>query len=311
MIFYSVIVLGILALATISYADAATIKQTMDGGMDLTVEYPDYVISGRDFAVSVFVQNNGWEDKKDVLFSVDLQNSDIMATNQTVHADRLSKGGSFGGTLKFQSASSSELGVHYLNALYSQILLSNNETPQPKLQKNIAIPITIKGEPEVQLKTTTPASIFENAEFPFEIEILSGDIALHDVAINIVVPSDVNIRGQTSYTYSVIEKNTPILIKTQIITAPSQITLEHKLPFEVQVSYTDDVGAHKTTSKDVQIVLRPRTFMEFTTDGGLWLGNFFLAPYVSMGTIIGIPAGTLFSLMVRRLQKKRKAKRRK
>jgi len=30
-----------------------------------------------------------------------------------------------------------------------------------------------------------------------------------------------------------------------------------------------------------------------------------------MGTIIGIPAGTLFSLMVRRLQKKKKTKRKK
>ena len=301
----------ILALAATSYADAATIKQTMDGGMDLTIEYPDSVIAGRDFAVSVFVQNNGWEDKKDVFFSVDSQSPDIVVQNQTIHADRLSKGGSFGGSLQFRSAQGSDQSVHYLNALYSHILLSNNETPQPKLQKNIAIPITIKGEPEVQLKTTTPTNIFENAEFPFEVEVLSSDISLHDVSVQIIAPSDVSIRGQTSYTFSVIEKNMPISIKTQIITAPGQVTLEHKLPFEVQVSYADDVGQHKTTSKDVQVLLRPRTFMEFTTDGGLWLGNFFLAPYVSMGTIIGIPAGTLFSLIVRRLQKKKKAKRKK
>ena len=76
-------------------------------------------------------------------------------------------------------------------------------------------------------------------------------------------------------------------------------------------TYTDDSGQEKTTSKTVSLLLRPRTFMEFTTDGGLWLGGFFLAPYVSIGTIVGIPAGTLFSLMVRRLQKKKKGKKRK
>ena len=298
-------------VSAMSYASATTIKQTLDGGVDLSVDYPDSVIVGRDFTISVFVQNNGWEDKKDVMFSVDSQSPDIVAKNQTIAANRLSKSGSFGGTLEFSSVQSSELGMHYLNAIYSHVLLSNNETPQPKMQKNIAIPITIKGEPEIQLRTTTPTSIFENAEFPFDVELESSDISLHEVSVQIVAPSDVTIRGQTSYTYSVIEKNTPLSIKTQIITAPTQVTLEHKLPFEVKVEYVDDAGKQKTTSKIVEVLLRPRTFMEFTTDGGLWLGNFFLAPYVSMGTIIGIPAGTLFSLMVRRLQKKKKTKRKK
>ena len=302
---------GILVLSGISCADAATIKQTMDGAMDLTIEYPNSVITGRDFAISVFVQNNGWEDKQDVTFSVESQNQDIVIKNQTVHAQRLSKGGSFGGTLEFSAEKNAEIGNHYLNAVYSHILLSNNETPQPKLQKNIPIPVLVKGEPEIQLKTTTPTSIFENAEFPFDIELVSSDITLHDVAVQIISPSDVTIRGQTYYTYSVMEKNTPILIKTQVITAPSNVTLEHKLPFEVQVSYIDDSGEQKTTSKTVPVLLRPRTFMEFTTDGGVWLGDFFLAPYVSMGTIIGIPAGALFSLMIKRLQKKKKAKRKK
>ncbi|MFM8658936.1 MAG: hypothetical protein ACKOCQ_03260 [Candidatus Nitrosotenuis sp.] len=308
MIQYIAVLFGIIVLAGISYADAATIKQTMDGAMDLTVEYPDSVIAGRDFAVSVFVQNNGWEDKQDVTFFVESQNQDILAKNQTIHAQRLSKGGSFGGTLEFSAENNAEIGNHYLNAIYSHILLSNNETPQPKLQKNIAIPVMVKGEPEIQLKTTTPTSIFENAEFPFDVELISSDITLHDVILQIVPPSDVTIRGQTSYTYSVIEKNTPILIKTQVITAPSPVTLEHKLPFEVQVTYSDDSGEQKTTSKTVPVLLRPRTFMEFTTDGGVWLGDFFLAPYVSMGTIIGIPAGALFSLMIKRLQKKKKRK---
>jgi hypothetical protein len=43
----------------------------------------------------------------------------------------------------------------------------------------------------------------------------------------------------------------------------------------------------------------------------VWIGSFFLAPYLSMGTLIGIPAGTLFSLMIKRLQKKKKIKRKK
>ncbi len=74
-------------------------------------------------------------------------------------------------------------------------------------------------------------------------------------------------------------------------------------------NYTNDIGNEKVDSKTVPIVLRPRTFMEITTDGGIWVGDFFIAPYVSIGTIVGIPAGTLFSLALkRRIEKKKKRK---
>jgi hypothetical protein len=308
---YYLALIGIVVLSGISFAGAETIKQTMDGAMDLTIEYPDSVIAGRDFAVSVFVQNNGWEDKQAVTFVAESQSTSIIAKNQTILVERLSKGGSFGGTLEFSTIPQSELGTNYINGLYSHVLLSNNETPQVAFQKNIAIPILIKAEPEIQLNTITPTSIFPNAEFPFDIEIISKDVLVRDVTVQIVPPPDVSIRGQTSYTYSVIEKNTPVFIRTQVITNPEEITSEHKIPFEVTATYTDDSGQEKTTSKTVSLLLRPRTFMEFTTDGGLWLGGFFLAPYVSIGTIVGIPAGALFSLMIHRLQKKKKSRKKK
>jgi hypothetical protein len=305
------VLIGVFALSGIVSVDAATVKQTLDGAVDLTVEYPDSLIAGRDFTISVFVQNNGWEDKKDVSFFVESQSQSIMAQNQSVSVERLSKGGSFGGTLDFTTIRESEIGTHYLNGLYSHILLSNNEIPQLQFQKNIAIPITLKGQPEIQLNTIAPSTIFPNAEFPFDVEIASKDISLRNVEVQIIAPSGISIRGQTSYTYSIIEKATPIFIRTQIITTPEEVTSEHKIPFEVKATYEDDSGETKTTSKTVSLLLRPRTFMEFTTDGGLWLGGFFLAPYVSIGTIVGIPAGALFSLLVHRLQKKKKAKRKK
>jgi len=53
-------------------------------------------------------------------------------------------------------------------------------------------------------------------------------------------------------------------------------------------------------SKTVSLIMRPRTFMELTTDGGIWIGDFFISPYVSLGTMIGIPAGAILSLAIRR-----------
>lgn len=306
----TILVLSMLFVA-VPGAYAATLKHTVEGGVDVSIEYPDTVIAGKDFAISVLIQNNGWEDKQDIKFTATPQDESIKTNDQVLTVERLSKGGSFGGSIEFATSENSKIGTHYINAIYSQILLSNNETPMPRFQQNIAIPVEIKGAAEIQINTVAPSAIFSNAEFPFSVEIVSKDTALRDVMVRIVPPGDVMIRGQTAFSYSTVEKDKPILIHTQIITSPTDVTMEHKLPFEVTVQYTDDSGQEKTTSKTIMLLLRPRTFMEFTTDGGIWIGGFFLAPYVSLGTLIGIPAGTLFSLMIRRMQKKKGSKKKK
>jgi len=71
---------------------------------------------------------------------------------------------------------------------------------------------------------------------------------------------------------------------------PSNISTEHTIPVKGMVSYTDDLGDEKSDSSSVPLLLRPKTFLEITNDGGLWIGDFFIAPYVSIGTIVVIPA---------------------
>jgi len=129
------------------------------------------------------------------------------------------------------------------------------------------------------------------------------------VSVQIIPSDNILFLGEEIHSFSSIQQNVPVSINTQIKTPQQELGTEHKIPFQVVVSYTDDLGNEKTDSKTVPLVLRPRTFMELTTDGGIWIGNFFIAPYVSIGTIIGIPLGTLFSIAIKRsLDKKKKRK---
>lgn len=289
--------------------EAATTKQTMEGSMDMEISYPDSVIAGRDFSISVFIQNNGWEDKQSVMLSVVDTNDTIKRVDDSeIIIDRISTGGSYGFTINFITSSDASTGTHYINLLYSQVLIKNNEEPQKPKQTNIAIPILVKEQPQVIIQTKTPESIFPNAEFPFEIEILSEDISLENVRVQIVSPKDIDFRGETLHTFSSIEKNAPITISSRIITPQEDLTTEYKVPFEIIVKYIDDTDSENTESKTVPIILRPRTFMELTTDGGIWIGNFFLAPYISIGTIVGIPAGAIIHLIIKRSQNKKKKK---
>lgn len=291
---------------------AETIRQTMEGGMDIEITYPDAVVVGRDFSISFLIQNNGWEDKNQVTFLFNPDDAIDTVGKNEIKIDKITAGGSYGETVDFRISSDASTGAHFLNLDYSQILLENNETPREPSHTNIAITLNVKEQAKVNIHTITPESIFAQAEFPFTVEILSDDIDLKDVRIELVPPKDIEFRGETLHTFSSIQKDEPLSITSRIITPSEEIQTEYKIPFQILVSYTDDVGEEKEDSKTISLVLRPRTFMELTTDGGIWVGDFFIAPYVSLGTIIGIPAGALLSLIVRRKtqgpKKRRKSK---
>ena len=301
----------LLALAFIisimPYSHAETLKQSMEGGMDLEITYPESVMIDRVFSISILLQNNGWENKQDISFT--LSNLDGAFTahgDNTISIDELTTTSSFGTTVDYQVSSTAIEGPHFLNIDYSQVLVSNNIDPMEPTQTNIAIPIVVFGNPVIVIETVTPESIFSNSEFTFETTVLSEDIDLKDVTVQIITPGDIEFRGDTSYVISFLEKQEPYTITAEMITPINDVTNEYTIPVKVLISYTDDLGEEKTETQSVPLLLRPKMFMEITNDWGIWIGDFFIAPYVSVGTLVGIPAGTILSLLIRNAQNKKK-----
>jgi len=304
-ILLSLIVFGAFTIIPSVYSELVT--QTMEGSMDLEITYPESVMIGRTFSVSIHLQNNGWENKQDISFDISNPDGSFKPLgDEKIIIDELTTTSSFGTTLDYKVSKDVTVGTHFLNISYSQVLVSNNVEPMLPTRSNIALPILVEKEPIVRIETTTPESIFSNTEFPFEVRIASDDIDLSDLSVQIMIPEDIEIRGDTSYSVSLLEKGEPYTINAELMTPITDITTEYTIPVKVTVSYTDDLGDEKSESQSVPLLLRPKTFMEITNDGGIWIGDFFIAPYVSIGTIVGIPAGTILSLLIRRAQNKKK-----
>ena len=294
-------------ISIIPYSYAETLRQSMEGGMDLEITYPDSVMNERMFSISILLQNNGWENKQDISFTLsNLDGAFISHGENTIIIDELTTTSSFGTTIDYQVSKTANEGSHFLNIDYTQILVTNNVDPMEPTQTNIALPITVFGEPVVVIQTVTPESIFSNSEFTFETTVLSEDIDLKDVTVQIITPDDIEFRGDTSYVVSLLEKQEPYTVTAEMITPTKDVTMEHTIPVKVLVSYTDDLGEENTETQSVPLLLRPKMFMEVTNDWGIWIGDFFIAPYVSVGTIVGIPAGTILSLLIRNAQNKKR-----
>jgi len=294
-------------ISVVPYSYAETLKQSMEGGMDLEITYPDLVMPQRTFSITLLLQNNGWENKQDILFTLSNPDSVFVSIGDNIITiDELTTTSSFGTTIEYKVTDIANEGVHFLNIDYTQVLVSNNIDPMEPTQTNIALPIFVSREPIILIETITPESIFSNSEFTFETTVLSEDIDIKDVTVQIITPGDIEFRGDTSYVISLLEKQEPYTVTAEMITPIEDVTMEYTIPVKVLVSYTDDLGEEKTETQSVPLLLRPKMFMEITNDWGIWIGDFFIAPYVSIGTIVGIPAGTILSLMIRRTQNKKK-----
>ena len=294
-------------ISVVPYSYAETLKQSMEGGMDLEITYPDLVMPQRTFSITLLLQNNGWESKQDILFTLSNPDSVFVSIGDNIITiDELTTTSSFGTTIEYKVTNTANEGAHFLNIDYTQVLVSNNIDPMEPTQTNIALPIFVSREPIILIETITPESIFSNSEFTFETTVLSEDIDIKDVTVQIITPGDIEFRGDTSYVISLLEKQEPYTVTAEMITPIEDVTMEYTIPVKVLVSYTDDLGEEKTETQSVPLLLRPKMFMEITNDWGIWIGDFFIAPYVSIGTIVGIPAGTILSLMIRRTQNKKK-----
>ncbi len=294
-------------ISLIPYSHAETLKQSMEGGMDLEITYPDSVMTERMFSISILLQNNGWENKQDISFTLSNMDGAFTALgDNTIVIKELTTTSSFGATIDYQVTNTANEGTHFLNIDYTQVLVSNNIDPMDPTQTNIALPIVVYGNPVIIIETVTPESIFSNSEFTFETTVISEDIDIKDVTVQIITPADIEFRGDTSYVISLLEKQKPYTVTAEMITPTKDVMMEYTIPVKVLVSYTDDLGEEKTETQSIPLLLRPKMFMEITNDWGIWIGDFFIAPYVSIGTIVGIPAGTILSLMIRRAQNKKK-----
>ena len=296
----------LLFFASSGHAYSETVKLSQDGGMEIEIVHPDSVLNERTFSISFLIQNNGWESKQDIILK--LTNPDDAFTpvaEETIRIEELTSSSSFGTTLDYVVHKDATEGTHFINIDYSQILLSNNVDPMPQTQMNIAIPIEVLNRPQIVIETITPESIFAKSEFSIQATITSSDIDLEDITLEIIAP-DIEFRGDTFYKLSSLEKQTPYTISAELITPVENVTTEYTIPVKVVLTYTDDLGETNTSTQSMPLLLRPKTFMELTNDGGIWIGDFFIAPYVSIGTIVGIPAGTILSLIIRRSQNKKK-----
>ncbi len=254
------------------------------------ITHPDGVVRGDDFNISFHLKNSASTQRNNVSISLDFQPEVFSSDSElTFTLDTMAGYGEYGHTLHFESLPNATLGQHFINLQYSHI-----ESDGDLRYYNSVLPIIIREEPKVLLKIKVQESIYAEAEFPFEVEIISQGSNLKDVTIQIIPPTEITFRGQTLHTFSSIDRDEPISLRADLVTGEQQqVGYEHYIPFQVNANYTDETDTPRSTSNTISVLLRPKSFFELGHEGGFWFGPIYFTPTIGIGTFVGIPGGMI------------------
>ena len=72
--------------------------------MNIEITYPSKAMLDRTISISFLVENNGWEDKQDVVFVFGSSNTIVPIQKNEIQIDKISAGGSYGETVDFKIA---------------------------------------------------------------------------------------------------------------------------------------------------------------------------------------------------------------
>lgn len=240
-----VIIILLLGISVLQESFSAT-KTIDDDWIVTTITYPEGIVRGSDFNISFLIKNTGSNERTNATMKMNYQMEVFQLKSEEGYSfEKISSGSSYGRTFSVKNLPNSTLGQHFINIDFSHIDSDNDLHGI-----SVALPITIREEPKVLIKTNVQDSIYSNAEFPFEVEIESQGSDIRDVTIKIIPPNEVTFRGQTSHTFSFIEKDIPVTLRADLATADEKtIGYEHYISFQVIVEYTDDTNTERTTSK--------------------------------------------------------------
>lgn len=293
-----IFVVCLVIIPNLAYAEIKSVK--VDTYFYIDITYPTTVILDDKFTLTFIIRNTGSSaDIENIIISVDGQKVFIPIESSKIKIQRLAPKGSYGTTLDFLVPLSTTQGKQFFNINFTT-------SKDDGIFYNTIIPIMVTDQRQLVIRIITPDAIFTNAQFPFTVEIEGQGTNVKDVTVHIIPPEEITFRGEKQHVFSSIPKNTPVSIRAQLITlGQGEIDYEQFIPFTVNVEYTDDDGEKKKESKTVSLLLRPRTHFELGSNAGLWIGDFYLAPTISIGTIIAIPVGAIFSYYFRKWWQKR------
>ncbi|HYL67517.1 MAG TPA: CARDB domain-containing protein [Nitrosopumilaceae archaeon] len=262
-----------------------------DSNVQVIVNYPDILTPQDDFVLSSVVKTSADQVSN---ITITISSPELNMTKNQFHIDSLPKDSTLGNNFNAQVKNGTPDGSflanievqYFIKGFFDKIPVKNSFTR--------AIEFNTQSKPLLLLNAQTPDEAFAGEPFSITGQIKNQGSEAQNIQMS-VDSSQVELSGKKIYSLTNLEagksSDFEFVVQTQ-----KDLTIPTHASIHLNGTYSDKSGKTYSLEDSLNVFVRQRGMMEIGGAQGIWLGNFFIAPVVGVGTIVSTVIGFLIFL---------------
>ena len=276
---------------------------TSDVNIDVTIDYPDVVTQGTEFVLSSIVKTKA-DQMSNITISISSPEIEILQNQFNIPS--LPKDSTLGNNFNMKVKPESLDGKFLANVSVEYFIKGFFDEKPVKNSLTKAVEFNVQSKPILLLDFDTHDSIF--AGEPFSVKGTVRNQGYNAQNIKIVADSDqVKLDGKRTYSLTNLDagkaENFEFVLQT-----PKDLSIPTHVTTNISTVYFDNTGKEYTAEDSLNVFARQKGILEIGGAEGIWIGNFFIAPVVGVGTIVSSVIGFLIFIWHLKNKKKQKIK---
>ncbi len=284
---------------------AFAIQNTItDPNVELSLDYPNVVVQDKQFVLSSVIKASADQVSN---ITVTITCPELLIQQNSFHIDKLTKDSTLGNDFNAMVKEGVPDGG-FVSNVEIDYFVKGFFDPQPmKHTITQTIQFLAESKPALSLNLQTATDVFAGEPFSVKGTITNQGSGAHNVDLSIY-SSELQLSGKKTITITDLAAGKftdfEFIVQTQKdLGDPVHATVH------VNGTYSGDDGKIYNIDNSFSLFARQRGMLEIGDANGIWIGQFFIAPVVGVGTIVSSVIGFLiFVWHYKNKKKKRRIK---
>lgn len=272
-----------------------------DPNIQVVLNYPDILTTQDNFVLSSVVKTTADQVSN---ITVTISSPEINMAQNQFHIDSLPKDSTLGNNFNAQVKDGTPDGSFLANVEVQYFIKGFFDQKPVKMSFTKAIELNTQSKPLILLNAQAPDEAFAGEPFSITGEIKNQGSEAQNIQLN-VDSAQVTLSGKKIYSLTNLEAGKSSSFEFVVLTQ-KDLSIPTHANIHLNGTYTDKSGKTYSLEDSLNVFVRQRGMMEIGGAQGIWLGNFFIAPVVGVGTIVSSVIGFLIFLWHMKNKKKQK-----
>jgi hypothetical protein len=292
------------ALASSLVVPAYALQSNMlDPNVQVTLNYPDVIRQGDKFVLSSIIKSTADQVSN---ITLTISSPELYTTNNTFKLSKLAKDSTFGNDFKLNVKNDTPDGEFVANALVTYFVKGMFDANPIKNTFTQAFHLTTQSKPILTLDIESPSNVFSGEPFSIKGMIKNHGSTAQNIQL-MAYSSEISLEGKKTFSISNLDSGRNSNFEFVVNTSRDLDIPTHAM-IHINGTYFDDLNKSYSIDDSVNIFARHRGMLEVGDANGFWIGNFFIAPVVGVGTIVSSAIGFFIFLWHFKNKKKTKNK---